>query len=102
MEPAAAQILLGLVQDGLTSGLTVIVRVEVSTHGAVPTVYVTLCVPEEGSKEVPLTPVPLQVPPAVPVIKLFKLIEPAVAQIGLGLVHDGFTSGTTVMVWFEV
>ena len=39
-------------------------------------------------KVVPETPVPDQVPPAVPVTKLLKLIEPAAAHIGDGLVHE--------------
>ena len=47
----------------------------------------------------PLTPVPLQVPPPVPVIKLFRFTFPAAAHTGLGLVQAGFTSGTTVIVW---
>ena len=46
----------------------------------------------------PLTPVPLQVPPPVPVIKLFKFMFPAEAHTVPGLVQAGFTSGNTVIV----
>jgi hypothetical protein len=33
---------------------------------------------------------------------VFKFIEPAEAHIGLGFVHAGLTSGTTVIVWVDV
>ena len=45
----------------------------------------------------PETPVPLQVPPPVPVTKLFKLIDPAAAHIGEGLVHAADCVGHAVV-----
>ena len=58
--------------------------------------------PEAGLNVEPETPVPLHVPPAVPVTNVFKLTFPAAAQIGLGFVHEGSTSGTTVTVREDV
>jgi hypothetical protein len=52
----------------------------------------------DGLKVDPLTPVPLHVPPAVPVISVFKLILASLLQKSAGAVQAGFTSAITVIL----
>jgi len=49
----------------------------------------------EGSNVVPVTPVPLQVPPVLPVTKEDKLRFPEPVQIVPGLVHAALGLGVT-------
>ena len=84
--------------DGVTAGFTVMDCVEVATHGELPTVYVTEIAPErpDGSNMLPVTPVPLQVPPVVPVTIVFRSTGASSAQSVVG-VHVAVALGTTVM-----
>lgn len=87
----------------LDTGVTVMFCVDVPIHGDVPTVYVTAMVPDKplGSKVFPVTPVPLQVPPVVPVTSVFRLIGDAPAQTVV-VVHAGLEDGVTFIDWLDV
>jgi hypothetical protein len=58
----------------------------------------TVPVKPEGLKELELTPEPLNVPPVVPVIRVFKLMADDAAQTGFGGVHAGFTLATFTVI----
>lgn len=68
--------------------------------------YVTLMFPfkPEGLKLVPVTPVPVQVPPVVdvPDSSVFKFNTAADWQMGEGGVHVATADATTLMLWLSV
>src|SRR5690348_17014578 len=90
----------GVVHSAETVEVTEIDCVETSTQGDVPTVYVIGIAPDKpvGLNTFPVTPVPLQVPPDVPVNKVFRLMVPDASQMAPGDVHAGLTSGVTVIL----
>ena len=79
-------------------GVTLIVCVCVPVQGLAPTVYVTEIAPDkpDGLKVLPVTPVPLQVPPGVPVTSVFRSTGAADEHIG-DAVQFGLELGTTVI-----
>ena len=100
--PAASQIVPGVVHAELKPGVTEILCVDVSSQGAVPIVYVTFCVPTAGSKLFPVTPIPDQVPPGVPVINVLRFTSGEPEHNPAGVVHVGSTSESTVIFCVEI
>lgn len=99
--PLLAQSGEGLVQLGSTADITVMVCVSVCWQAPEPTVYVTDWLPKLGSKVLPLTPVPLQVPPVVPVICRSRFIGGDDEHNELGVVQFASALGFTVMLKVE-
>ena|SRR6218665_2387430 len=85
------------VMFGGVLGVTAMFSTSVSAQGPVPTMYVTGMLPDNpaGSNVLPVTPVPLHVPPAVPVTNVFRLIAASSTHIGEGCVHAAFEDGAT-------
>ena len=102
--PVDSQMAPGEVHAGLTFGVTVILNVCTSEHGVTPTLYVIAIGPLRpvGLNEVPLTPVPLQLPPGLPVTNAVRFTFPAASQIVPGVVHAAETAVVTEILCVEI